>query len=433
MYTRQKGVMMLIIMLMIALSAGMNPVETKAQNKVVLQFMGWEASPFETEGVMNGLKHFMELNPDIEVKYIAGRWAEHHTKLLTMMAGGAAPDVFFLGAEPFYREFQKRGVLLDITSYFNSEFKISDFIPMDRQKMVINGRIYGVSSCVVAPVLYYNKELFNKAGVSYPSANPEKAWTWEKFLEAAKKLTVKEGDRTIQFGVYGLETYPIPFIWSNGGDIFNKNYSECILPESPKAKEALVKILDLRNKYGVSPDAFYLTNVGMSPNQMLQTGKIGMLVDGSWALQELARMKFPVGVGVLPKFKTPVTHGTAHLHAIWKGTKHPKEAWRLVSFLSSEEYQLYFVRDGLWMPNRMYLYTKDGIKKWLNPSVHPAGFEEIADYFTKYLRPHPAIFIPQEAWDIVNEELDKFWHADQPIDKVAQEMAQRVNPILKTK
>ena len=100
--------------------------------KIKLQFMGWEASPFETQSVMKGLKLFMEQNPDIEVEYIAGRFEEHHTKLLTMMAVGAAPDVFFLAAEPFYRDFQKRNDLYDITSFFDSEFDLDDFIPLDQ-------------------------------------------------------------------------------------------------------------------------------------------------------------------------------------------------------------------------------------------------------------------------------------------------------------
>ena len=89
-------------------------------------------------------------------------------------------------------------------------------------------------------------------------------------------------------------------VWSNEGEIFNEDYSRCVLAESDNAKEALRKILELRKVHGVSPDASYMENMGMNAAQMLQTGRVAMLADGSWALQELAMMDFPVGVAPLP-------------------------------------------------------------------------------------------------------------------------------------
>ena len=398
--------------------------------KVKIQFMGWEASPYETQSVLKGLDLFMKRNPDIEVEYIAGRWDDHHAKLLTMMAGGAAPDVFFLGAEPFYRDFQKRGVLLDLTDFFNKELSLEDFIPLDREKMLINGRIYGISSCIVAPVLYYNKDLFDRAGVPYPPADPRQAWKWEEFVAAARKLTITQGKRTVQYGVYGLETYWWPFVWSNGGRLFNEDYTRFVLHEDEPGQEALTRILELRTRYNVAPSALYLTDIGMNPNQMLQTGRVAMLVDGSWALQELSQLGFRVGVAPLPVFKYPVTSGTAHLHAAWIGTKHPEEAWRLIRFLSSEEYQLDLVRSGLWMPNRTALYTAEGMRKWLNPSVHPDGFDRLASYFVDYARLHPGIMIPAEAWNILTEEMDYYWRDNQPLSQVLNRAAARINPLL---
>lgn len=418
--------------LLLVVLLSISVLTTVASAKVKLQFMGWEASPLETQSVMQGLELFMKENPDIEVEYIAGRWAEHHTKLLTMMAGGAAPDVFFMGAEPYYRDFQKRGVLYDITSFFDSEFDLDEFIPLDQEKMLIDGHVYGISSCIVSPVLYYNVTMFDDAGLPYPPNNPDEAWTWDEFVSIAKKLTIEKGSRTVQFGAYGFESYWYPMIWSNNGAIFTDDYSRCVLADDANAKEALQKMLDLRTVHGVSPDSSYMENIGMSAAQMLQTGRVAMLVDGSWALQELSQMDFPVGVAPLPKLKVPATSGTAHLHSIWKGTKHPEAAWRLVKFLSSKEYQIDLVHSGLWMPNRTEMYSDSGVKEWLNPTVHPAGFEEVIPFFTKYARVHPAIMVPKEAWDILTEELDYFWHDNQDLDVVLSRLATRVNDLLST-
>ena len=137
-------------------------------------------------------------------------------------------------------------------------------------------------------------------------------------------------------------------IYSNNGLIFSEDYSK--LDMGPKAQEALTKILELRTVHKVSPPAAFLEQSGMNAAQMLQTGRVAMVADGSWALQELAKMNFSVGVGVLPIMERPITAGTAHLHSIWSGTKHPEEAWKLVEFLSSEEYQIGLVEKASGCP-----------------------------------------------------------------------------------
>ncbi|MBZ4645976.1 MAG: multiple sugar transport system substrate-binding protein [Petroclostridium sp.] len=404
-----------------------------SEGKVTLQFMGWEASPLETESVKKGLETFMSSNPNIKVEYTPVPNAQYASKLLTMMAGGAAPDVFFCGTDT-YRAFQSKGELLDLTAYFDSEYKIDDFIPSAVEIMRINGRIYGVSSCTVSPVLYYNKEIFDKAGLPYPPSNPDKAWSWEEFVNVAKKLTIKDGDKTTQFGVYGLENFYMTTaaILSNGGKVFNNDISKCALNTS-ETKQVLQAILDLRKKEGVSPEAMFLEQIGMKGSQMLQTGKIGMLIDGSWALQELAQMKFPVGVGVLPKFKDAVTHGQAHVHAAWAKTPNPKEAWALISFLSSEKYQTDLIRAGLWMPNRRSLYTEEGITKWYNKDAHPEGFKELVPYFEKAQVYPQALNYKNKVNDIINDELEAFWYDNQPIDQVLARIEQKVNEELASK
>ena len=422
-----KKLLAISLMVLLIGSFGFNSVLAKT---VTLKFMGWEASPLETKSVQEGLARFMKENPDIKVEYTPVPGDQYASKLLTMMAGKAAPDVFFLYAEGYYRDFQKRGVLLDLTGLFNESMKLNDFIPMDRQKMLIRGHIYGVSSCVVAPVLYYNKAVFDKAGLAYPPADPEEAWTWDQFVNISKKLTITDGAKTEQWGCYGFEITPSreAVIYSNEGKIFNPSYTKTVFDKA--TQEALQKIRDLKVKDKVSPSANFLQQSGMSAAQMLQTGKVAMVADGSWALQQLAKMNFPVGVGALPKLKKPATAGTAHLHCIWKETKYPKEAWKLLQFLSSEDYQVNLVREGLWMPNRTSLYTAAGIKKWLNPAVHPKGFEKLVPYFTKDLLPTPSLFIPREAWDVCEEEFDRFFDDNQPLNKVVPSLRKRVDAIL---
>jgi multiple sugar transport system substrate-binding protein len=400
-----------------------------AKEHVTLQFVGWEASPLETESVRKGLDIFMSRNPNITVEYNPIPGVGYGSKILTMMAGGTCPDVFFNEAYD-YRGFAKVGAMLDVTDRFNKEYNIDEFIPTSAAIMQIDGRIYGISSCTVSPVLYYNKEIFDKAGLAYPPSDPAKAWTWAEFRDVAKKLTIVEGGKTKQYGVYGLESLFMTeaLIMSNGGSYFNADVSKCTI-NSPETAEVMQAILDLRKLDGASPEAITLLTAGVTPSSanMLQTGNIAMLVHGSWALQELSQLDFKVGVGVLPKFKDAVTHGQAHVHAAWAKTPHPDEAWALLSFLASEEYQISNIKAGLWMPNRKSLYTEEGIAKWYNPAVHPEGFKEMVPYFENALVEPMSMNPKRIVNDIVVEEMDKFLHGNQPIGAVLANIEQRAN------
>ena len=401
-----------------------------AAEQVTLQFMGWEASPLETKSVQDGLAQFMKENPHIKVEYtpVAG---DYDAKLLTMMAGNAAPDVFFCRCAT-YRDFQKRGGLLDLTEYVDQSMSVEEFIPMSREKMTIDGRVYGLSSCNTVAVMFYNKDIFDEAGLPYPPSDPKEAWTWAEFVDVARKLTIVQQGRTVQYGAYGFTTnwfWSDPLmVLSNNGQLLNEDYTELLL-DSPEAKEALVKVRELQQE-GVLPLATTLEQTGMSAAQMLQTGRIAMLVDGSWALQELAAMDFPVGIGVLPVMEEPITVGQAHLHSVTSKTKYPDEAWKLVEFLSSRGYQTNVVRSGLWLPNRVDMYEKENLGVWMNPEVYPEGFEDMLEYFTVYEVLWPAVMVPAEALDIIIEEFDNFFLAGQPIDEVMSRLKGRVDPIL---
>jgi multiple sugar transport system substrate-binding protein len=154
---------------------------------VTLKFVGWEVSPLETESVKKGLDIFMSQNPNIKVEYNPIPHSEYTSKILTMMAAGICPDVFFCFAYD-YRAFINGGKLLDLTEHFNQEYSIDDYIPSAAEIMYVDGKVYGISSCTVSPVLYYNKEVFDEAGLDYPPSDPAEAWTWEEFVEIANKF-----------------------------------------------------------------------------------------------------------------------------------------------------------------------------------------------------------------------------------------------------
>lgn len=400
--------------------------DTKAE-MVTLSFMGWEASPLETESVKAGIASFESQNEYIKVEYTPGlSGTEYTAKLMTMFAGNAAPDVFFCG-DSDYRTFAGKDVLMDITDNFDATFPLDDFIDSCQTIMSIDNKIYGISSCVVSPILYYNKTMFDNANLAYPSSDPAEAMTWDEFRELAKKLTIKNGDTVEQYGVYGMETWMIvDFIYSNGGTYFNEDFTKCTINDE-KAAEALTSIRDIRTVDGSAPDATTLENVGMSAAQMLQTGKVAMLVDGSWALQQLATLDFEVGMAPLPKFEKAITTGSAHLHTIWAETPYPEQSWEFLKFLSGYDYQGALVAAGLWMPNRKSMYEPEGVAQWFREDVHGEDFKKLIPYFKDALVYPGALWPSSKCGTILDEERDKFFKDGQDVNVTLQNIQTRID------
>lgn len=396
----------------------------QAEEKVELTFMGWEASPLETKAVEDGIAAFEAQYPNITVNYTPGlAGAEYNAKLLSSAAAGAMPDVMFVAASS-YTEFATKGVLLELTDKFDENYKLDDFIDSSKEIMDINGKVYGISSCTVSPIIFYNKDVFDAAGVPYPSSDPATAWTIDEFREVAKQLTTDD-----IYGVYGLEVVANVLnaqILSNGGAVYNEDYTESAL-NSPEVKEVLETIKAIRVEDGSAPDSATLEAVGMSASQMLQTGKVAMLCDGSWALQELAASGMNIGIAPMPSYGEVLTTGQAHLHAIAADTEHPEEAWQFLQFLSGMDYQGALVATGLWMPNRHSLYEEEAVAQWCKEEVYGTDFAPLMDYFKNAKVDPSALQYATQAGDIVVEETDMFFKMDQDIDVTLQNIVSRVN------
>jgi multiple sugar transport system substrate-binding protein len=414
-----------------------------ADEKITLTFMSWEASPLEAQSIQKGLDGFRATHPNVEVKYVTAPWSEHHAKLRTMMASGTAPDVFYLNPD-YQRDFIKRGQLLDMTDLFNKYYDINDFIPSSREKMMVKvpgkakPRIFGVDVCVVGPVLFYNKDLFDRAGVPYPPTELSKQWTWDQFVKYMQKLTIVKDGKTIQYGTSNFEEpmtlyTTLELLGSNGAKWFNDDFTKAVGINSPATIDTLQKIKDLRVKYGVSPDPSAIgLEVTHSPTQFLMTGRVASLFMGSYALQELSKSNIKLGAGLPPKMKNGIVPiGSANIDAVWSGTKHPKEAMELVTYLTSIDFGLPIYRSGLWMPNRLSMYTKENINKWCDPKVYPDGWTNMVTLWSDAKgRWFDNLVNADQVYDVTTEELQAYFYENKPLKTVLPRLQKRINKIL---
>jgi multiple sugar transport system substrate-binding protein len=358
---------------------------------VTLRFTYW-GSPVEREATERMVQAFEAANPDIQVEALHYQNAEYIDQLSALFSRGTPPDVGYL-FETYAPDWASQGRLLDLTDVFAADPELSGRLP-DTYYAYAPGRLLGTATAIEIMVLFYNKALFDQAGVPYPPADPDQAWTWDEFIDAARRLTVDvEGNhpgdadfdpnRVVTFGVafdtsqwYGY----FPFIYSNGGEVVNEDGTALLL-DSPEAIEAIQELSDLMWVHHVMPTPEQARSLP-ARDVMLQTGQLAMDIGGQWALLDYASMTgVEVGLAVLPKFQRPATIMLGSPTVIFAGTRHQEAAVRFYKF-HNDPRQVDLYARGLWMPLQESYYTEPAaMASWLDNPAHPP---EAADALVRY-------------------------------------------------
>lgn len=125
------------------------------------------------------------------------------TKVNTMAAAGQLPDCTTL-SEAMAIEFAANNLLADVSSMYPA-----DAAPLKTCTFTYKGKPVGYSSGNEVLLLYYNKKLFDAAKLPYPPASADKAWTWDQFVQAARKLTKDKNGRGVAGPVDWRATVPL--------------------------------------------------------------------------------------------------------------------------------------------------------------------------------------------------------------------------------
>lgn len=296
---------------------------------------------------------YEQRNPEINVdmqEYV-GSWSE---KVTAQMVAGTAADVIQAYGNDLV-QWMDGGQLLSLEEYFDEEF-LEDFPPaqLNLYGRGQDGVLYSIP-VLGGPqwALFYNKNMFDKAGVSYP----DDSWDWNSLLDAAKKLTTKEPGKPSEFGyqvIGSLGWNLMLYIWQNGGRIAPEGERRAtkILIDQPAALEAIEFLHDMAWKYHVSPTPAQQGE--MRPWDTFLYGKVAMQLNGvgdfkfNW---EGARFRWDIA---RPP-KGPV--GRANVGGmdsvfVYKGTEHPEEAVKFLEFLVSAEVMEIVIREESLFPAR---------------------------------------------------------------------------------
>ncbi|MEZ4666400.1 MAG: extracellular solute-binding protein [Anaerolineae bacterium] len=419
------------------------------QDVTNIVFGGWGATA-EDNGVQAAIKQFEIEHPEIAVEWqLTPNAGDYMQQLLTNFAAGTAPDTSFIVSDR-YETLRASGQLMDITDRLKADPQLSApgyfFEPQEENRCAdANGRWHGIGSTWVAHHVYYNQELFDKAGITPPGFKEGEIWDWNTFIENAKQLTMDskgrhpddagfDPDDIQQFGVqWPLWWMPIAAaVYSNGGEYVNSDGLLAI--DSPEAMEAMQNLADLVYKHHVAPRTATMSDLGMTNTQMLDNGRLAMAVDGSWALSWMnpSMVSVPMGTGAIPMTKTPASLMQAHFHSIISSTQHPDESWEWLKFLASPFYTLSFMKIGLWLPSQSAQVTPDGLKEWVTEGIHPANY---VDFVTDYLPKHGvAIRIPNGYIEADTSYITPAFQALEggtPAEEIFPEAVKQANEIIK--
>lgn len=221
--------------------------------------------------------------------------ADYYTKLQTMIAGNTAPDLMWLSQE-YVANYADSGALLDVTGQVAKlsdmpAAKLDDYYPGSLAVAKYTGKLYGLPWIAQPVVLYYNPDMFQKAGIN----PPDESWTWDTFKDAAKKLTIKDASGNItQYGTSFNGWPPIQmFIWQAGGEVISSDLKSSPV-DSPEALlgEQFYADVIYNPDYAV-PEAV-IKEQGFG--EMAKAGKVAMFFGGAADDLDYAYQKDPKNV-----------------------------------------------------------------------------------------------------------------------------------------
>ncbi len=329
------------------------------KEQTVVRLSGWASSPSETALLESLLYRFSVENPDILVKYepITG---DYKQALLTSIAAGTEPDVYYMDIF-WWQELAKNDVLQPLDDLMaSSGVKKEDFIPALIDAFTYEGVVYGIPKDFNTLGLFYNKDMFDAAGLEYPTDD----WTWDELTIAAEALS-DPANNVFGFGVPADPgRFPV-FVFQNGGNIMNADFTDTEL-DSEAAIGAAQFYTDLRAfQIGALP-----SDLGEGwQGTLFGKGQLAMVYEGGWLIPYL-REQFPnTKYGVVMPPAGPGGEGNLIFTVAWgisKNSKNPEAAWRVVDFLTNEASQKTVLESGFALPSRTALKDSDYLKN--NPN-----------------------------------------------------------------
>jgi multiple sugar transport system substrate-binding protein len=375
----------------------------------------------------------------VQVKVESAPWEEFWPRQEARLAAGNPSDLS-IGDPQYFGRYAHKGYYLELEPYVERDgvdlgqwFAVSlNDCRYDRTTGVVGqGGLFGMPATYVGTILYYNKDLFDAAGLAYP----DDSWDRNNLLEAALALTKDSAgnsadgagfdpEEITQWGLTMINRDGISTtVWNNGGELINTDQTACLMTE-PAAVEAFEWLASLLHEHYVHPTPAQLEGV---PNPF-QVARVAMSIDGSWNLDYyVANLEFNWDIAPIPKGTAGLDRityaGTNTVH-LFKDSAHVDAAWDLLQFMVG--------------PTGMEFFAKTGtpcLQETANSEVYLTGEPEhrqVAVELGSYARNYYPGLKSDQWKQIYNAELEALWLGNAPAAEVLQTICDKITPILET-
>jgi multiple sugar transport system substrate-binding protein len=402
-------------------------VRALAQDKTSVRALMWSNGPIIDGHFEDRVKAFNEAHDDIEVNLEFLPYDQYWQKLQLAYASGDIYDVYFWDVQAYGH--YKRDLILNLQPMIDeakaldpAEYPVDLFEPwkLDGENM------YAMPENFQTIALYYNKDLFDADGVEYPTDQ----WTYDDYVAAATTLTKRDGDRVNQWGAnlgnlaiwWGMQTVS----WAKGGAFFDKVLEPTKFQFSdPINVETLDFVRGLVNDQKVAPKPSVATQ--QADTVGFASGRVGMVIDGSWSISGFAELPFQWGMVPIPQIDgnrvVPYFMGG---WVIAKASEVAEAAFEWARW-SGNEYQDTMAGEHDWIPvktsARDSATTTEGL---------PEGYREVIDALANARIGDVYSDNTQQIWvEVFDPSITSLLEENRDAAEVAKEMDDKANALLK--
>ncbi len=312
-----------------------------ATQQQVIKYVRWSSASQEEANFRKIIDAFMQKNPTIKVEATFGSWNSYFDKLSLAIASSTTPDVVSMSnsvGSAYYRD-----VFADLTPYIKKDkIDTKKLVPNLMDAFTLNKKVYCMPTDLAIWGMMYNKDIFDAAGIPYPSAT--KPMTWDQFLDLAQKFTKAGQVGYNDQNNLGARQYFMTTAY--GGNLFNSQINPTKItigsPEGRKALEMLTKLAKV-----MPPVAEW----GKQWEGGLMNKKAAMATNGPWGYADCVNAGIKFGVAPLPE-GVPGARIIGNVNALMMSntSKNKDAAWKLIKFFMGEDAQALVARNGIGVP-----------------------------------------------------------------------------------
>ncbi|HTX78164.1 MAG TPA: sugar ABC transporter substrate-binding protein [Longilinea sp.] len=369
------------------------PVEKGAS----IVFSGW-GDTSEQKIYTDSIARFKAVCPDVTVDYqpIPDKFQD---KMKAMMAGGTAPDVFYVD-DQLMTAFASSGQLLALDDYMKQAgVSTSDFIPSLMSEFTLDGKTYGLPKDWGTLGLVYLPDAFTQAGIAEPTEN----WTWDDMRTAAQKIAA-----TGKYGGFCMAAdwaRFAPFVLSNGGNFATADGKTATL-NTPEVETMAQLVADMfKEKSLVRPSDLGASWCGEAIGKQL----VGMTLEGGWMVNTM-KQTYPdvtwktVEVPQGPTARADIIFTNAI--GVNASTKYPIASAALAIFITGKDNQAAIVQTGFAYSTHPDQYSM--ITNEYDQAIAKGGL--LPDSVPAYWGPYTG-----KLEDVVSKALDRVFLGDQTV------------------